>query len=306
MTDTDTTWRSRALSLLLRTTRALPAGFARWLGGTAGYCFAALPGRDQRRCRDHLRLAFPEASSAWIEREACRCFRGMGRMALEDLATLHWPAARWRKRMRVEGAAHGRLAAAACRRGEGTVTVSGHLGNWELLGRIAGSVMPTTVVGRRLHYPELDRLLRAHRTAHGTGVLYQDDGARACLRELRAGKLLATLPDQDVGRLAGAFVPYFGRPAYTPTGPATLALLGRYAIQPIYCYARGSHWILHFGPRWRPEVTGDRERDAAMATARIMAYQEALLRRIGPWQWVWWHKRWRHAPADRPEAVVVG
>ena len=150
----------------------------------------------------------------------------------------------------------------------------------------------------------VDAMVREIREAHGNRMIYQDQDLRASLRELRSGRLMATLPDQDVPRLAGCFVPWFGRLAYTPVGPAGIAALGRAPIQPAFCYR--ARWPLGvtLRPRWELPRGGDRDRNLALIMARAMAYQEALVRRV-PEQWVWWHKRWRTHPEDRPDAVVL-
>ena len=291
--------------MIVRCARIVPARRAGWFGEVLGHWFAYWPGRDQGRARAHLRLAFPDAGRDWIERAARRCFRHFGGMGLWSLCSLHHDPRGILAGSPAEGPANMRAAWRACLRRRGTLILSGHLGNWELLARCAGSIMPATILGRRLRYPELDELIREWRGVGGNRLIDQDAGLRPCLRELREGRLMATLPDQDVGRLAGVFVPFFGRPAYTPIGPAMLAVLARVPMQSVFCYRRAGRWVFHWGPRIAPPASGDRERDAAILTATAMAYQERFMRARGLEQWVWWHKRWRHAPADRPEAPVV-
>ncbi|MBA3685634.1 MAG: hypothetical protein H0W72_10415 [Planctomycetes bacterium] len=288
----------RLLHLALRCGRALEPDFAWWLGGALGHAFALLPMRDQRRCREHLARAFPQRDRAWIARTACATFRHAGRMALWTLSTLHVPARRLCRGIAVEGAVNLRATAQACRRGEGTVGFSGHFGNWELLARVGGAVVPLTLIGRRLRDPELDAIVAGMRSDAGsTRVVYQDEGAIPCLRQLREGRLLATLPDQDVPRLAGVFVPWFGILAYTPSGPAALAAKTGCPVQPTYLYRRAGRWVIHWGPRWLPPPGMEARAAAEHLTARVMAYEEALVMRH-PEQWVWWHKRWRTRPPE--------
>ena len=84
--------------------------------------------------------------------------------------------------------------------------------------------------------PPADVLIRWLRSRGNAEVLYQEDGIPSCLRALRQGRVLATLPDQDINRFAGCFVPWYGVSAYTPIGPALLAIMGR-------CAAGGSHAV---------------------------------------------------------------
>ena len=285
------------LDRLLACARVIPPGFAWWLGGVLGDAFGRLPMRDQGRARAHLARAFPERGRWWIERTARASFRHVGRMALATLATLDRDAHGLRKGVLVEGAEHVRALLAATRRGEGTVCFTGHFGNWELFARIGGALIPLTVVGRRLRNPLADHLVQGARTRSGARLLYQDSPIRAFVHELRAGRMLAVLIDQDIPRLPGAFVPWFGIPAHTPTGPAGLALLTGAAAQPAFLYRRAGRWVLHAGPRRRFPRSGDRDADAAAITAWATAYEEALVRRH-PEQWVWWHRRWHTRPQE--------
>jgi KDO2-lipid IV(A) lauroyltransferase len=101
---------------------------------------------------------------------------------------------------------------------------------------------------------------------------------------------MAFLIDQDTAT-AGTYVPFFGRPAFTPTTPAALAL--RTGAPVIFCWhhRRGKqHTInierIHYSP------TGNTERDVLALTVILSARLESVIR-VAPEQWVWMHKRWR-------------
>ncbi len=296
----------RVARLVMRCVRICPPDFALWLGGQLGLLFARLPITDVRRCRAHLAQAFPEAGPAWHARTALRVWRHFGRMGLWTLATMERDP-RWLcRRIAVEGHDNWRDIIRASRRGEGTMGMSGHFGNWELLARSAATVVPLTVIGRRLRWKIADTLVWENRTAGGAHLVYQDDDIRLIIRELRAGRFVATLPDQDIPRLTGVHVPWFGHPAHTPSGPAILTQLAGGWVQPGYCYLvhRGGYrwtWVSHSGPRVRFPRFRDREEGSRVIMAWIMAYQEALVRRH-PEQWVWWHRRWRTAEGAGPTA----
>lgn len=306
MRPAERTPRERAVRLLLRCGRILRPRVALWLGGLVGDLVGRLPLRDVRRAREHLAIAYPEQPPAWHARTTRRCFRHFGRMALWTIATVERDPRSLRRGLVVEGRESWRELARACRRGEGTMGMAGHFGNWELLARVAATVVPLSVIGRRLRWPLADKLVWEARTAGGAHLVYQDADARDLIRELRAGRYVATLPDQDIPRLAGVHVPWFGRPAHTPAGPGVLAQLAGGWVQPGHCLlvARGGYrwtWVLHCGPRVRFPRNKDRDAGTREIMAWTMAYQEALVRRA-PEQWVWWHRRWRTqaAPAGAP------
>lgn len=294
--------------LLLRCARILPPRQALWLGGLIGDAIGQLPHRDVRRAREHLGKAFPGQPPAWHARTARRCFRHFGRMALWTLATAQRDPLSLRRGIAVEGLDNWRGLAQACRRGEGTMGMAGHLGNWELLARVAATVVPLTVIGRRLRWPLADRLVWESRTSGGAHLVYQDADVRETIRELRGGRFVATLPDQDIPRLAGVHVPWFGHPAYTPAGPGVLAQLAGGWVQPGHCLlvSRGGYrwtWMLHCGPRVRFPRFRDRDAGSRTIMAWAMAYEEQLIRRA-PEQWVWWHRRWR-TPVAQPSPALA-
>lgn len=289
-------WRGPVLSCLVPWGRVLPPRVAWRLGALIGFLFAFLSSREPRRAREHLRRAFPERSAAWVATTAEKAF-------VHFCACLIWSWASFSRGsltggfpVVVENPARFRTAWRSQRAGRGAVVLSGHFGNWEMLARVCGRHFPTTVLGRRLRDPDLDRLVERFRTTGRNRFLAQDAGLLACLRELREARFLGTLPDQDIPRLAGTFVPWFGHPAWTPTGPATLAVMGRVPLLPAFCYRHRGHWVIHYGPMVEPGAFGaDREQAARAATAWATAYLETLVRRH-PHQWVWWHRRWRTQP----------
>lgn len=283
------------LAHLLAATRILPPALAWRLGAQLGWWFGHLPLRDVRRARAQLARAFPTATPAWVHRTAAGCFRHFGRMALWSIATSQIAPARLLARIAVEGPENLAALRQACRRGEGTVGFVGHFGNWELMARIGNLVAPTTIVGRRLRHPLADLVVNGLRRSSGSDLVYQDDDARVLARRLRAGRFVAILADQDIPRLPGVHVPWFGIPAYTPSAPAGLALLAQAAVMPVFLYARAGRWVLHFGPRLPTRRDGDRAQAIARITAWAMRYEEGLVRRH-PSQWVWWHLRWRTPP----------
>jgi KDO2-lipid IV(A) lauroyltransferase len=291
------TLAERLVDLGLAATRAIPPRFAWWAGAGLGAVFGRLPIRDARRCRAHLSRAFPERDAAWVERTARRCFRHFGRMALWSIATLAREPRALCRGVAVEGADNLRELARSCRGGRGTVGFVGHFGNWEMLARLSNLLAPTTMIGRRLRSPLADRVVQRLRASSGGRIVYQDEDVRVPLRELRSGRFVATLVDQDIPRLPGVFVPWFGADAYTPSAPAALALLGGGGAQCAFLYARAGRWVLHVGPRRVFPRTRDREADIRAITAWAIRYEEALVRR-NPEQWVWWHLRWRTRPED--------
>jgi KDO2-lipid IV(A) lauroyltransferase len=132
----------------------------------------------------------------------------------------------------------------------------------------------------------------------------EQGNAREILRVLRGGGLVAMLADQDIRRVNGAFVPFFGKLAHTPVGPAALAV--RLKV-PILCAVTEWRTLTRHGGsiaeilRPREDLSND---DAVLElTARCTAAIEAAVRRR-PDEWLWMHDRWRVSPEEMPDQPV--
>ena len=180
--------------------------------------------------------------------------------------------------------------------GKGVVLLSGHIGNWELLGAyIAMKGYPFSVVGRSLNNPRLDRLLVAHRERLGLKNIARGKATRQILRALHRGEMVGFLIDQDT-EVEGAFVDFLGRPAYTPTGPVTLALkLGAPIVSAAIHREQDDTYHVVVRPRLEPARTDDVAEDIRVNTAICSKVLEDFIREH-PAQWVWMHRRWKTKP----------
>jgi KDO2-lipid IV(A) lauroyltransferase len=203
-----------------------------------------------------------------------------------------WPAlARDPDFIRIEGLDVLQAALAA---GRGCLVVTGHVGNWELLAARMATLVPLTVVARKVNDDRFDALIRRFRGGAGMEIVLRDDPRfLAAVRDaLGRGRVVALLIDQD-SRGGGVFVPFFGRPARTPPGAAVLALRTKAPVVAVAIRRRPERGhLITFSPV-PTEVAGP-EKVRAL-TARFTAAVEAAIRR-SPAEWVWWHERWRRQP----------
>jgi KDO2-lipid IV(A) lauroyltransferase len=113
------------------------------------------------------------------------------------------------------------------------------------------------------------------------------------LSVLRRNGLIAFLIDQNT-RTAGDYLPFFGRPAFTPTTPAAIAL--RTGAPVIFCWhhRRQKLHSMSFN-RIYYTPTGDSKIDIPALTAQFNDRLESAIRTV-PEQWVWLHSRWGKVP----------
>lgn len=284
--------------------KALPAHTGRELFAQLGATAARFAKRDGERAAANLGIAFPDAPEPVRRAMVSAMFRQLGRNAFEF--------------MRLEGASPDAVKARVSRvegmenflgplgRGKGVIVATGHIGCWELLpAYFVAMGYPITVVGRRMSVARLNSRLLAARQGFGVTSLDRDDHPRPMFDVLARGEILGILIDQHT-RVAGTWVPFFGRPAHTPTAVAKLALATGAAIVPmaIFLERSGKH-VVRVLPEVPVENTGAREADVQRITARASQAVEDLIR-LDPAQWVWFHRRWREPEAtNRVEAYAA-
>lgn len=247
-----------------------------------------------------LTAAFPGKAPAEIERMARAAYGHLGRTSIETAILPSYTASEIIDLF--EDVQGWPLVEEAIGLGHGLILVTGHLGNWELGGAyLAARGLPIDAVARHMANPLFDRYLTSTRQRIGMTVVHDDQAVRRVPRSLRSRRAVAFLVDQGTVGLASTWVPFFGRYAKTPRGPAVFAL--RFAAPIVFgvaLRAPSGRYRLAFEPI--PVLdTGDRDADVERIVA---AYTEALERwvRRAPEQYFWHHRRWKHqrpgTPAD--------
>lgn len=247
-----------------------------------------------RVVEDQIAAAFPEWNRARVQRVARAAYDNLGRVSVEaallpslgnaGVRALFDEESQWSELARLHAA------------GRGVILVTGHFGNWELgAAYIAARGVPVDAIARRMTNPLFDRYLTASRGRAGVTVLADSEAVRRVPRSLREGHVVGFVADQGLKGMASTFVPFFGRPAKTPRGPAVFAL--RLGVPVVF----GTAVRLPSG-RYRAVVepieivdTGDRERDVDSVVAAYTAVLERWVREY-PEQYFWHHRRWRRQP----------
>ncbi len=288
------TWRLQALvlaSLYWWPVKALarvlgPARAAGWLGGLARICGPYLP--RHRIVLRNLQLAFPKQSADERQRLARLVWESIGHTAGE-LPQLPALAAKTDERIVLRGAEHLETAATAAR---GTVFISAHFANWEVMMLVVCRRIPDCLaVYRAANNPHIDRQLARLRRAYGVAHLAPKGSTmRPLLRALAAGRAVALLSDQKFNE--GLALDFFGQAAMTAPGPAQLALKYAATIVPVSTRRLSPmRFEVEFHPPFVPQNTGDAAADTRRCMQRINAFIEAQIR-AHPAQWLWLHRRW--------------
>ena len=247
-----------------------------------------------------LSAAFPHLDSGEIERIARAAYANLGRTSVETaILPSYSPQQIIELFQEVNGWS---IVEDLVSRDRGLIVVTGHLGNWELGGAyLAARGLPVDAVARHMANPLFDRYLTATRQRIGMSVVHDEDAVRRVPRALRAGRAVAFLVDQGAVGLASTWVPFFGRYAKTPRGPAVFALrLGTPIVFGAAVRLPSGGFQLNF-EHVESHDTGDREADVDRIVAEYTAVLERWIRRA-PEQYFWHHRRWKHQrPGTPPE-----
>jgi KDO2-lipid IV(A) lauroyltransferase len=275
-------------------TRALPwrasLEVGEWLGRRARTL-----GMRRRVAEENVARAFPEQAPVERGRILRAHYEELGRVLCEyprlaEMASA--PIGRYVAELR--GREH--LDAV---QGRGAVLLTGHFGNFELIGAVIGHIHATDFVVKPLSNPSVDRIVGSLRASAGIGQIPVGSAMRRAFHALRQGRWIAMLADQDARR-NGVFVPFFGHPTSTPVGPARLALRAGVPILTgfIERLPDGRHAIEIQPPMDLP-AAGDPDPERTL-TARHTALLEERIRRY-PEMWFWLHRRWKTRPPQGPE-----
>ena len=245
-----------------------------------------------------IAFALPELDVAQIKRIARSSYENLGRTSIEAaLLEGRSPADLIALFDRVDGFEHFDAAIAA---GRGALLITGHLGNWELGGSyIAARGIPVDAIARHMGNRVFERYLTRVRERFGVKVVFDEHAVRHTPRSVRANRVVGFLSDQGVLGLASTFVPFFGRLAKTPRGPAVFALRMRVPVVLAIAVRQPSGKYRLIVEPVDVVDTGDRESDTETLVAHYTARLEYWVREY-PEQYFWQHRRWKYQPAGAP------
>lgn len=273
----------------------LPYSWASSLGRFFGGVVFRLAGGERRKTFQGLQTAYPEKAPAELQKLALAVWKNLGRNAFELVHWMGWSREKIAAQaVRVEGWEHVEKALA---RGKGVFLVTGHLGNWELLGGFLTSRHKGSAVAQQLYDPRFNEIINRFRIEKlgALAMIKRGVALRGILGALQENQLLMALCDQDTGQ-DGVFVPFFGKPAWTQSGVARISQKSGAALVPGFM-VRGSDGCFEFHAEKEIMVSpsGNKEKDTMELTRRITEVIEKYVRAY-PDQWVWMHERWKTRP----------
>lgn len=276
------------------------------LGGWIGALFFHLLRRERARSLDSLKIAFGSSKSERDLNEIMKkSFQNLGKGLIEILNFQDLNEGEINALVTIEGEEYLKEAEAE---GNGTILITGHIGNWELMAAVLSvRGYPLHVIAAPLYDPRIDEWIVRLRARFDIETISRGSpsSSKKILGVLRKKEVLGLLIDQDT-QANGVFVNFFNKKAYTPGGAAQLAL--KSGATTLMCFVirlpNNRHRVTIEKPMALTQ-TGDHQKDVEVNTARFTSRIEEHIKQY-PDQWVWMHRRWKTKPEDQTDRTLHG
>ena len=179
-------------------------------------------------------------------------------------------------------------------RKQGFILLSGHFGNWELLGYTLAKIgIPIHTIVRPQAINEMTEFMNSFRAKRGMKILMANNLSKS-LKLLHQGSGIGIMSDLNA-RERGYQAMFFGRNASFYPTPVILSVRGNAPLIPVFIERNPdlSHVV-----RIEPPIEWQRGESMAVRIGKYVSRYESAIRRR-PDQWVWFHERYVHADLGR-------
>lgn len=252
--------------------------------------------KHRERALANLRRSFPELSEIQREELARRSMQELFMFFVEMFFTTRLIRIdSWAKYIVLENFAT--PLELMLRREGGLIMLTGHYGNFEILGYLLATLgFPTSSIARPLDNPYLSEFVFGVREKQGQRIIDKKGATSDVVQVIESKGAVGFVADQNAGS-KGIFVDFFGRKASTYKSIALLAM--QYEVPVVIGYARrlndefkfvvGAQDII-YPVDWKTQ-----EDPMRYITQRYTTALEQAIR-ADPGQYWWVHRRWKTRP----------
>lgn len=274
----------QSVKLLLFVVGSLPLPWRRAIGRALGFLIGMIPTRERKVAELQINSFLPGGTARC---SPTRVFMSMGETVVESL---NLQPILDQGLISATSETEGAIAWALAQH-RPIVALTGHIGNWDLLGAyFANRGTPFAVVAREARSPLLQRRLQSLREQYGIDTIWRSDraGLKRIMAVLKNQQVLGALVDQDT-QVRNISVPFFGTEAATPVSLVELGL----KFKAIFVATAMTRERLADGRLGFQVLVQLIEGDSpTIIIERFNRFFERLII-SHPEQWVWFHKRWR-------------
>lgn len=271
----------------------LPWRLKLWVGRAIGLTAWRFAKRRRRIAETNIRLCFPELDAAQQRQLVKDAFIANGIGILETATGWCRNPEHLRHRVSFQGQEH---MARVQAEGKGALIIGIHFSTLDLGGALHSLFFPADVVYRPHDNALFERFMtRARSRIFGAAIDRRD--LRGLVRRIRAGHHVWYSPDQDFGRDASVFAPFFGVEAATIKLTAKIARMTGAPVMPLIFHRNPDNRTYRL--EYLPPLDAFPSSDEVADATRINAVIEAAIRRH-PEQYLWLHRRFKTRPEGQP------
>lgn len=283
-------WSTWFLVMLLFCLNLLPAALVDMLSHLLGDIARNVNGKRRRIARKNIQLCFSKYTLEGRKRMLRQISRNQVRSVLH-YGLIWWGSrSQLNKRIVVRGQHHIDASLAS---GKSVIVMASHSVGLEAAVSAITLRYPISGPFKMLKNPVINYLVAKGRARFGTLIYSRDAGLRPIIKDVRSGRLMFYLPDEDLGKDRSIFVPFFG------VEKATVPVLGRLAkscnadvLPCMSCYDEASHkYIIHLLPPLEDFPQGD---DMVDTTRMNQAIEQSVC--LCPEQYFWTLRIFRTRP----------
>jgi Kdo2-lipid IVA lauroyltransferase/acyltransferase len=288
----------RLIKLIVTMMGMLPGKALAFLSDIIGLLWYHIDKQHRKVVIENVTLAFPGQFSQYeAERFAVKIFQHTASILFEAFWAYGQPGHKIFKYFLIKNIEHFHKAHA---KGRGTIILTCHLGNFELLTvslSKAGISKNAYCIYRALDFKPLDRFVREIRQRFGGTMLSRGGASEKIKAVLKNGGTMVALFDQDSNWHYGVFTEFFGRPACSSKIFAKLVENTNAIVVPMFIRKSGKYYITEFLPEVPWEETGCPIKNLEKNTQNYVSAVESMIRQC-PEQYFWVHNRWHTKAYD--------
>lgn len=253
--------------------------------------------RGRIRALDNLRASYPNENEQWYEYVGKRSFEQVVMLVIDILYTPKLVRKdNWRQFSRFISTEYAKW---IIHEHKGALMVTGHYGNFEIVGYMLGLFgFDINSVARPLDNPYINDYLYGVRERKGQKILNKKGASNEFGDILQSGATIGFIGDQDAGK-RGIFVDFFGRKASAYKSIALAALY--YNVPIIVGITRrvGNRFFFEVELEQIIMPADWKDKDDPVRWVS-QEYNSALERAIrkDPTQYWWLHRRWKTRPKN--------
>lgn len=259
---------------------------------------------------DHISRSFPEYSNDQVCHIGQSSMQHLCELGMDVMFTTRTiNVERWHQFVHFQDNLHETIKIAL--EGRGAIMLTGHYGNWEVLGYTMATLgLRTYSVARPIDNPHMDAWVLGVRERKGQ-IILSKRGVTTTAQEVLENKgILGFIADQNAGP-KGMFVPFFGRLASTYKSIGLLAIRHQVPIIVGGARRRGDRFEFDIDivDVIYPQDWESQPDELKYITERYTLGIERLVR-TDPTQYLWVHRRWKtrpkgELPSDPPPDQTV-